>query len=766
MTESKQGVDPIQTHSPSVPEFTTCDEEKIHIPGSIQPHGLLMTIQEPSLTIIQVSSNVSDLLSLRPQELLLSPLSSLLTPESMEHFKPCTIGSTPSSAINPRAITTLVKNCYTRWDGIVHRTQDLLILELEPSTEPREGSMSLSIQQARLSLSRLDSTESLQSLFEDAAEEIRLITGFDRVMIYRFHENSHGEVIAEKRQENLESFLGLHYPASDIPKQARMLYEKNWLRLIPDVSYRPAPLIPLHNPLLDSPLDLTFASLRSVSPVHCEYLQNMNVKASLSISLLKDGKLWGLIACHHYQGSKYVPYGVRATCEFLGQLLSWQISSKQQSEENENRVLAKTVEMKLIELMSLESDFVQALLKNKELLLDLVGASGSAIHYDGQTYLVGITPLLSEVQKIIDWLNTQDLTSLWHTNSLSESFAQTESMQQLASGLLMVSLSKARRDYLIWFRPEAARTVRWAGNPNQAVIQDEKVQNRIGPRKSFALWQEAVDRKSFPWLPRQIEAAQSFRGAILGIIVKKAAEIKKLKTDLAQVAQARDDFMSVASHELNTPLTTLQLQLQSLLHTVKRTEGDLPQKVVIPKLELAQRQVKRLGELIENLMDVSRISTGRLKLNPEHHANLSDLLNSIIQEHRPNFEKAKRELRSHIQPNVTGSWDTLRLSQIFTNLITNAFKYGGSGAVDLFLEAESDRIKIRVKDQGIGILPERIDRIFDRFERAVPEHSYKGLGLGLWIVRQILEEMGGQISVISQIGKGSEFRVELPKNPK
>ena len=758
-------VDPL-TPSFGNADLTNCDREPIHIPGSIQPHGVLLVLQEPDLTIVQASDNTEQLLEVPVQELLLSPLSTFLTDDCLHFFSKNNLKVEELAVQNPLSITTQAKNEKQSWDGILHRSQGLLLLELEKAPKRDPTSISAFSRQAKQSLYNLQSSGKLSELFEIAAVEVKRLTGFDRVMIYRFNEGGEGEVIAEVKEESLEPFFGLRYPASDIPKQARTLYEKNWLRLIPNASYKATPILPAENPLLDTPLDLSFSGLRSVSPIHYQYLRNMGVNASMSISLLRDGKLWGLIACHHYVSEKFVPFEVRTVCEFLGQMISWQLSSKIENDNNEHRVMIKRFEAELIQAMSSESNFTHGLAKNERSLLGLVEASGAAIYYEGEIYLLGQTPSLDQIKSLMTWLQEhQDGAPVFETNSLIKHYPAAESFKDTASGILSISIAKTNQEFLTWFKPEVMQVVNWAGDPKKSVEVSESGQH-LSPRTSFALWKEEVKFQSLPWTSWQIDGAKDLRASILGIIVRKASQIKRLNSELSKAVQSRDDFMSVASHELKTPLTTLLLQVQLMLKSAKQTKGDLPREIIIPKLEIAGDQVLRLDKLVENLMDVSRITSGKLKLDLEDGVNLSEVVKHSISILEPEFRRVGRELRIKSQPNVTGHWDIMRLTQVVTNLISNALKYGGAKPVEVTLSANEDNAILSVKDHGIGIAEEKLGRIFDRFERAVSEHSYKGLGLGLWITRQIVEGKGGKITVRSELGKGSEFIVEIPRKPK
>ncbi len=746
--------------------LTNCDREQIHIPGSIQPHGVLLVLQEPELTIVQVSENAQVLLGTSAKELLLSPISEYLSEVSFALLqKEIHLTKLFLNINHPLAIMITTKNGSLQLDGILHRSQGLLLLELENAPERTQDSISVFYYQARLALSQLQSSVGLNQLLSQAATEVKQLTGFDRVMIYRFHEDSHGEVVAEAREENLEPFLGLHYPASDIPKQARVLYEKSWLRLIPDATYTPSPLLPSTNPLTGTPLDLSFSVLRSVSKMHCEYLRNMGVRASMSISVLKDGVLWGLIACHQYQSVKHIPYEIRNVCEFLGQIISLQISRKSESEDIEKRNLTKACLPSLIQAMSAHIHLVRGLISVPESLLRLTEANGAAVSYEGEIQLVGQTPDLGQVRRLIDWIQAQPGDELeFHTHSLSREIPEAEAFKGVASGLLAVSLSKPHGNFILWFRPEVIQIVNWAGDPKKPIVTDSGV-DQISPRKSFALWKESVHLNSYPWQPWQVNAALELRSAaILEIIARKVDEIKHLNSELTLAVKSRDDFFSVASHELKTPLTALQLHIQVMLRVSKMTKGDLPRDRVLPKLSVVEDQAFRLNQLVDKLLDVSRITAGKLSLDVTQALNLTDVIIQVANTHREEFEKENRELRVLVQPEVTGNWDPTRLSQVVTNLIKNSLKYGGKEPVELTLEANANSAFIRVKDRGIGIANENITRIFERFERVVEGHSFNGLGLGLWITKQLVEAMSGRVSVKSEIGKGSEFMVEIPRH--
>ncbi len=301
-----------------------------------------------------------------------------------------------------------------------------MILELEPALSKESLSFANFYHLMISSISKLKAAANLDKLCQVIVKEVRKVTGFDRVMVYRFDpDEGHGTVIAEDKLESLSPYLGLRYPASDIPKQARRLYCSNWIRLIPDVAYQPVAIVPANNPLTNLPLDLSYSVLRSVSPTHIEYMQNMGVTASMSVSLIKDKKLWGLIACHH-QSPKYVPYEVRTACEFLGQVMSLEIASKQESEGTDYRMKVKSLLAKLLEAMSAVENFMDGLVQQPQILLNLVSASGAAFYFDEECTLAGETPQESDIKRLIEWVGRNYHQEVFYTDCLSNLYPEAE----------------------------------------------------------------------------------------------------------------------------------------------------------------------------------------------------------------------------------------------------------------------------------------------------------------------------------------------------
>ena len=740
------------------PEFgqanlTNCELEPIHIPGSVQPHGVLFVIKEPELQILQVSQNVENILGLKVEEVLHQSLKNLISPENYAYILKNHIGKKNIVESNPAQV--LIQNKV--FEGIFHRHEGFLFFEIEISSHKETLSFS---QDSRKAMAKLQDTLSNLDLMKAAVLQVRELTGFDRVMLYLYDPDGNGEVVSEAKRDDLEPFLGLHYPSTDIPAQARRLYEKSWIRIIPDINYTPSPILPALNPMTQKTPDLSFAVLRSVSPIHCEYLRNMGVGASMSVSILKDGKLAGLIACHHYS-PKYIPYEIRNTCEFLGQALSWQMVTKEASENSQKRAFSAKANMYLVEAMASQENFIHGILKSHNKILETVDADGAAIIYEDEVFLIGSTPTKDQVRELASWIERYDASGIFITNKLSESFPPADEYSLKASGAMAIALSSTLKDHLIWFRKEVIQTVNWAGNPNKT-LEPGVSEMDLSPRKSFAIWKETVQKTAIHWETHNIEAAKEFRGSVLATIIKKTEEIKSLNKELRMAINARDDFMSVASHELRTPLTTMQLQLQLASRIVANHPHEEISKKIGEKIQKAYGQGKRLEQLIEDLLDASRITSGKLRMNRSNLISLSQLAFHVSERFYEEFSRVGATLEVHIEPEVQGYWDEMRLDQVITNLITNALKYGDHKPVVLKVWKESDYGMISIQDQGIGIDPGSRHRIFERFERAVGDRAFKGLGLGLWITKQIVEDHGGKIKVDSEIGKGSLFSVKLP----
>ena len=510
-------------------DLDNCAREPIHIPGSVQPRGVLLAVRESDFVLLRVSENVADLLGKQPADVIGRPLAVALGEEPADQLRRASARFGDLRERNPHDVQIDVAGTPLRFDAILHRqTGGVLVVELEVAHGPRPFSFPNTYQAVRGAIERLNRALTLVELYDITAYAVRELTGFDRVMVYRYDQEYNGEVVAEAKRDDLNSFLGLHYPASDIPAQARALYEKNWIRLISDVDYVPSPIVPALDP---APLDLTHATLRSVSPIHLEYLRNMGVGASMSISLLREDKLWGLIACHHYSGPHLPPYGTRAAAEFLGSTLSIRLVDRFEDEQHELQLARQTVLAKLTAATLDESEtLVRALLGAPD-LLDLIGAGGVAVQLGGEYQTRGAVPDEDFVRRIAAW--AQDTGSeVAHTDHLIAGLDDipVDIPVDTAAGTLVLTLPDGQ--FVAWFRAEVLREVDWGGDPhNKAIAVREGDSVRLSPRRSFDRYREIVRGRSTPWTRgEQSDAAQLRRHLVEALYQRTRGDLRLAMT--------------------------------------------------------------------------------------------------------------------------------------------------------------------------------------------------------------------------------------------
>jgi PAS domain S-box-containing protein len=498
--------------------FSNSNGEPIHAPGSIQLHGILFVLQEPLLKIIQVSKNTVEVLGIHPQEILGKFFTELVGIEQIASIETVLFAKIETTTpINLYIQTTKAKLFF---NGTIYRSDESVIIELEPIVSQQDQNNLSFYNLIKTPLTKIQAAQNLHEMYQFIVTEVRKLIGFDRVMIYRFNDEYGGEVVAEDKHENLSDLLGLHYPDSDIPKLAQYFASKNLIRFIPDINYQPVEIVPSYNPITYRPLDLSLSWLRSVSPCHVQYLKNMGVAASMTITLMKDQKLWGLIACHH-QTPKYVSYELRSACKLLAQFIALEMSCKKESEDRAYKIYLKSICAKFIEDISQEHGFAEGLLKQKDNLLELVGASGAVVCAKEDLTASGQTPDLTEIKKLILWVETQLNNDIFYTDCLSKLYPAAEKFKEVASGLLVLAVSQMQKHYILWFRPEVIQTVNWAGKLDSTVELETDGSRRMSPRNSFELWQEIVRLKSLPWKQCEIEIALELRVTVVGIELRK-----------------------------------------------------------------------------------------------------------------------------------------------------------------------------------------------------------------------------------------------------
>ncbi|ELS03556.1 bacteriophytochrome (light-regulated signal transduction histidine kinase) [Xenococcus sp. PCC 7305] len=731
------------------------ERKPIHNSGKIQPYGVVLVLQEPDLKILQVSTNSYAVFGISPEEMLEKSLEDILDPFQIEKLE-MGLQQDNLDFINPTKIWARKHgDDYVIFDGVFHRnTEGNLILELEPATSQENIPFLSFYHLARASINQLQETSRLRDFCQIIVQEVRKVTGFDRVMLYKFDEDNHGAVIAEEKLDHLESYLDLHYPASDIPKQARKLFSSNWIRIIPDTKAEPVALYPLNNPISDRPLDLTNSILRSPSACHLEYLHNMGVGASLTISLIEDGKLWGLIACHHLT-PKYVSYELRKACEFLGRVIFSEISNREETEDYDYRMKLNYFGSQLVDDMSQSDDFVSGLIKHDTNLLNLTSARGAAVCYNGNWTLLGETPAEEELNFLVKWLYQNIDEEVFTTDSLAKIYPDADQYKNTASGLVAMAIS--RRNYVLWFRPEVIQTVNWGGDPHNAYQADHSQGNlKMSPRKSFELWKETVRLTSLPWKQVEVNAVKELRKAIVNIVLRKADELALLTNDLQRSNAELKRFAYVASHDLQEPLNHVSNYVQLLeMRYGERLDEDAKDFI-----GFAVEGVTLMQTLIDDVLAYSKVDSqvSQFELT-EVRTPLEQALTNL--QRRISESQAVITIQDNL-PTIMA--DQTQLMQLFQNLLSNAIKFRSSAVPEIEIKAERQEYEwlFSVKDNAIGIDPQFCERIFIIFQRLHTRDEYPGTGMGLAICKKIIECHRGRIWVESELGKGSTFYFTIP----
>ncbi|MBX6359731.1 MAG: GAF domain-containing protein [Acidobacterium ailaaui] len=733
--------------------LTNCDREPIRIPGSIQAHGFLLGLDHRGdrPRVLLASENVPEYLGIPLDRVLGRELHEFLPSEIAASFAEAETVS-DAGIESPRFCGT-VELSSQQFHGVSHWTGGLRILEFEKVTPAADGrDLNTIIADFVTGLERCREEE---ELWQTITRQVRQLTGFDRVLFYCFDENGHGNVLAEERNDRLPSYLGLRFPASDIPRQARELYVLNRVRIIPDVEYRPSPLVSADPSFDPSRLDLSFSMLRSVSPIHREYMRNMRTHSSMSVSIVMDGRLWGLISAHHRE-AKMVPYLVRSACDILGRILATQLAAFHKAREMEHAIQLQSVHRRLLTYMAAGENYIDGLANHADELCALTGARGAAIIVGERCVCLRQTPPQKDVLALSNWLTDRLQNSIFVTHELGSLFPVSEGLRTHASGVLALSLSKIHRMHVLWFRPEMVQTVHWAGEPAKAQeVVDGVLQ--IHPRQSFASWKETVRGKSEPWKAVEVESARDFRNAVLEIVLKKAEELADMAFELEVANKELEAFSYSVSHDLRAPFRHISGFAELLLANENERLSERGRRHLATIAESAQYA----GMLVDSLLNFSRLSRSPLEMKPVDMRLLvedvwRDILKQEALEQKVLFEAAA-------MPVVQTDLNLMR--QVWWNLLSNAVKYSRKkdpAIIRVGFERKNEELVFSVHDNGIGFENEYAHKLFGVFQRLHRQEEFEGIGIGLANVRRIITRMGGRTWAEGRPQQGASFSFSLP----
>ena len=741
------------------PDFypVSLDQSEIEILTKIQSHGVLLVLQEPQLTVLQVSDNTEMFLGIAPAQLLGQPLEQIFDPIWVERFKAELTGSRLDRT-NPQQVWGRTVGDERRiFDAVFHRSVDgCLVAELEPAQTNEQIPFLNFYHLAKDAIGQATAVADLPAFGRIVVSEVRKLTGFDRVMLYKFHDDGHGETIAEAKIAEMESYLGLHFPESDIPQPARQIFLSNRMRAIANAIDAGVELVPAQNPLTDRPTNLTHSILRSASPCHTQYLQNMGVSASMTISLIKDGQLWGLIVCHH-RTVKIVPYELRQACEFLGQVMFAEISLSEEVADYNYRAKLAQIQSVAIDRMSQSDNFIEGLVAQSPNLLDLVNAQGGAILFGDNWTTIGQPPATAELNRLVEWLTKNVAGEVFETNALALTYPAGHRFKDVASGLLAIRLAPG--SYVLWFRPEVIQTVNWGGNPHHAYHIESIDGNgnvRLSPRTSFEAWRKTVRLQSLPWRAIEVEAALELRKAIVNIVLRQAAELALVASDLARSNTELKQFAYVASHDLQEPLN----QIANYVQLLELRYGELLDRDAKEFIGFAVEGVHMMQTPIDDVLAYSKVELLGIAWEP---IAVAIPLNRALRNLRSGIEQTDAIVTYDLLPTIVA--DSTQLMQLFQNLIGNALKFRKPNVtpqIQISISRKEDDWLFAIKDNGIGIEPQFFDRIFIMSQRLHTREEYPGSGMGLTICKKIVECHQGRIWVTSAPGMGATFEFTIP----
>jgi light-regulated signal transduction histidine kinase (bacteriophytochrome) len=728
----------------SVADLTACDLEPIRVPGAIQPHGRMLVLAadpaDGSMPLAHSANWPADELSGALAELPRAMLADL---------------------VDGRAPTLLgaVRLGDRSWALSAHRSGAHLLLEYEEAPpEPPAGEAPI-YSLTRVFLPRLQGAGSLVALTDLVASEMKHLSGFGRCLVYRFDADGDGEVLAERCDPGYTSYASHHFPAGDIPRQARELYVLNPFRLIADARYDPVPLVAAPGrPGIDAAavrrIDLSQAQLRSVSPVHLEYMRNMGTLASMSVSIVIEGRLWGLISCHDHDPRSLAPAS-RLACEHLGQLLALQIQALEANRSVAERLELRRLTMAIVARLSDSDATLARLVEPPAPMLELAGATGAAVVLDDQLWTVGDVPAPADIRLIADWIG-----GLHHdvhaTATLADGLPAAPDLRRVAAGVLAISISQVHRHLVLWFRPELLQTITWAGDPRKA--DAAAGDGRIHPRRSFDSWVETIRGRAAPWTGAQLGAAAELRQALIGIVLRRAEEMAQVAAELGRVNKELEAFSYTVSHDLRAPMR----HIAGYVDLVVESEGARLGERALRYLAHAKEASAFAGQLVDGLLDFSRMGRAALKIRATETAALVEDLAAELTRMEPG-----REIVWSIAPDLPVlQADPLLLQIAVRNLLENAVKYSRASqpariAVRAVRRDDGDGLEI--EDNGVGFQMKYVGKLFGVFQRLHAAEEFEGTGIGLANVRRIVERHGGTVWGRGEIKIGACFGFVLPR---
>ncbi|MDF2932377.1 MAG: histidine kinase [Chryseobacterium sp.] len=729
--------------------FVECHEEPIHIPGYIQSFGYLIGIDSESHTITFFSENITDIFNVENSEIFFG--------KKLSDF-PVLFQSVMASDIFESLENLTKRDNEIYFDKIfigekeyhfsVFRSQDHIFFEFEAVINNPHKRITNKYDNFYI-------IDNEKEIWDQLLGTLFNIINYDRIMVYKFMEDGSGKVIAEKTNENIESYLGLHYPESDIPRQARELYKKKRKRIFSNVYSEPVKIL---SKTIDK-IDLTFSSSRAMSPIHGQYVKNSGASSSFSISIIIDDQLWGLVTCQNSE-PKHIDLEDRVQAGIFTVLASNAYSSFKSKKELEYRLDLSLKASQLKSEFLKHNTLFESLVENKSAIRNLPEADGLAVVSENYIVTDGITPERETIHKIVDWAyrNTEEM--IFISRSFLKDFGEELGLDETVGGIVIYFVEKSKNELLMWFRKEFDDHINWAGNPEKKIevfSQNGEEKKIVSPRTSFEVFTEDIKGNSRRWSSRNEIAIQAVRDVILETSHKQYVTIKRLNEQLKKVNEELDSFSYTISHDLGTPLTVMKLNAQMLLKSLSETSDKNKHKIssIIDEID-------NMAEMMHDVLQLSRAKHSEIELE---NIETQQTIEKITENAKLTFDSPNSIVIIKDCPSVLA--DKTLLHQVFLNIINNAIKYSSKQdqpTVQIEGTEEGDQVIYRITDNGIGIPETEKHRMFKIFNRMDNARKFKGNGIGLSIVHRIMNRIGGNVDYESN-NNGTCFILTF-QNPK
>ena len=720
--------------TPPAPELTleNCDREPIHIPGSIQPHGALLAFDRLG-RLSHASTNASALLGV--------PLDFGRTLRPGAFGGDAALEQQLRDALADAGSDELVTNSFetqlrgATFEVVVNAQNGRVICEFERRA-PDAADVSTFAHLAYRAMDGLKRARSVDRLLDAAVVAVREMTGFDRVMAYRFCHDDSGDVVAEACSDVLEPYLGRRYPASDIPAQARRLYILNTLRLIADVDYEPVPL--LADAAQREPLDLSHSVLRSVSPIHIEYLKNMGVGASMSVSIVIGGRLWGMLACHH-MAPRQVPYPIRMAVDVMAQVIASTVQSLAAKESEAAIARAAWLRTEIVRAIAVGGEVGEVVVRESPALRENLGCDALLVTLDG-------VPRAAEhvhapwAKALATWLagRNESLVHVHHGDALPPALADQPGNERYC-GLLALRFDAPRQGWIVGLRRELIQTIRWGGKPEK-VIAHGPLGPRLTPRGSFAEWRETVRGQAEPWNDVQLEIASQLLDSVGRAYADRVLEVDQLRSQL----------WAVLGHDLRNPLQSLSMATSAL------ERGGEPERLNT----VIRNSTHRMKQLLGDVLDISRLHHGFDLTMQWREVDLVTIIRQLVEESHVAHPSIALEV--NLPESLVADADERRYAQVIANLLSNA-RHHGQGRIAVHAREEDGFAVVSITNDAPPIPDDILAALFDPFKRqsAANERNRTGMGLGLYIAHQVVR--GHQGTLVHVGGDGTvTFEARIP----